>query len=153
MFIKARVLAGKWCSFGQPAMKVSDGFSWPSGTELSTRPGFINWINEPVYKALQLAPSSLAVSIRIHITCKKAVERDTVYDVGREAFDHPDGDTGSTSQEDTQKSDILAFESIKIESGRPDLMTILGEEVQSVGTGKLSVSGELSTLQYTRCIF
>ena len=123
-----------------------------SGTELSMRPDFIDWINEPLCKALQLAPSSLAVSIRIHITCKKTVERNTVHDVGQEALDHPDSDTGSVSQEGTQRGDILAFESIKIENGRPDLVKMLGEEVQSA-TGKLSVSGEFSTLQCTHCRF
>ncbi|KAL4063886.1 ferric reductase NAD binding domain-containing protein, partial [Scleroderma yunnanense] len=96
---------------------------------------FINWIDEPVCKALQLVPPSLAVSIRIHVTRKHAVaERDTVNGAGRETLELP-----AVSAESTARGDLLAFESVKTECGRPDLIKMLGEEVQSA-TGKLSVS-------------
>lgn len=89
------------------------------------------------------------MSIHIHVTRKNSVaERHAVYDTRREAFEHPGGDSGS-SAEGTARADVLSSESVKIESGRPDFMKILGDEVQSAN-GKLSVSGEFSTLQYSR---
>lgn len=100
---------------------------------------FINWIDEPVCKALQLASSSVSVSIHTHVTRKNSVaERHAVENARREAFEHPGDDSGS-SAEGTPRGDVLSSESVKIESGRPDFMKILSDEVQSA-SGKLSVS-------------
>jgi len=113
------------------------------------QPDFIDCINEPVRKALQPAPPSLAVAIRIHVTRKDAaVERGMVN--GPEAFEPPGGHSSSASAEST-RGNVLAFESVKVESGRPDLTKMLGEEVQSA-TGRLSVSGELSTSVLSVCV-
>lgn len=134
-------------------MKVESSVFMASGTVLNMQPGFLNWINGPICNALQLAPPSLAVSIRIHVTGKKApVERHTVHDAVTEVIDDLHNDAGSVSQEGTERGDFLASEFIKIENGRPDLTQMLGEEVQSA-TGRLSVTGELSTLQRTRVDF
>ena len=100
---------------------------------------FIDWIDEPVCRALQLAPPSLTVSIHIHITRgSAAIQRGTGHD-GREVRQRRD--PRSASAESTEMGDMLAFDSVRVENGRPDLAKMLGEEVQSA-TRKLSVSGE-----------
>lgn len=68
----------------------------------------------------------------------------------REAFEPP-GDISPSASAENTKGSVLAFESVKVESGRPDLTKMLGEVVLSA-TGRLSVSGELSPSVLSLCI-
>ncbi|KIK90705.1 hypothetical protein PAXRUDRAFT_151340 [Paxillus rubicundulus Ve08.2h10] len=104
----------------------------------------IHWIDDTVVRALHLAPPSLSVSIRIHVTGVPV----TTESLPR-SEDHSE-ETGDDSNLDIVEKDnakamektkdlLHAMEAVKIENGRPNLHATLREEVECA-TGKMSVS-------------
>ncbi|KAH7890651.1 ferric reductase NAD binding domain-containing protein [Phlebopus sp. FC_14] len=104
----------------------------------------VRWIDETLLKALQLAPSWLSISIRIHVTgpndCIDPIPRLNATE------DSQSTEEGKSSEEPespqtTEKSGhpLLALESVKLEKGRPNLPAMLKEEVDCT-TGSMSVS-------------
>jgi len=92
----------------------------------------IHWIDETLIRALQLAPPSLSISIRIHVTGTPAKTDDSYV---------LDGAAEPNRSEDS----LLAMDSVKLQNGRADLQAILRDEVE-MATGRMSVSGQSSSL-------
>ncbi|KAG1804325.1 ferric reductase like transmembrane component-domain-containing protein [Suillus subaureus] len=96
--------------------------------------GCVQWIEEALIKAVQLAPPSLTVSIRI-------------FDTGSPSTSHlsnPTEKNGTPEQVLTRKvsvssSMLFSLHGVKMESGRADLDALLKEEV-SMASGSMSVS-------------
>jgi hypothetical protein len=93
----------------------------------------IHWIDETLIRALQLAPPSLSISIRIHVTGTPATTDDDSYVL--------DGAAEPNRSEDS----LLAMESVKLQNGRADLQAILRDEAE-MAIGRMSVSGQSSSL-------
>ncbi|KAG1870842.1 ferric reductase NAD binding domain-containing protein, partial [Suillus subluteus] len=104
---------------------------------------FVRWIEEALIKAVQLAPPSLTVSIRIFITASSPT---TQPNSSRE-------DTSSVSSS-TEKKDspvhviirkhslslsFMSLRGVRMENGRPNIDALLKEEV-GVTSGRMSVS-------------
>ncbi|EIW76078.1 iron reductase [Coniophora puteana RWD-64-598 SS2] len=95
----------------------------------------IFWIEQALVKAIQLAPPSLSISIRIHVTGS------TSQPLGPS----PDGSlekvTGDDASERTSKgkSSFLTLSAVRVENGRADINELLNEEVASA-SGRMSVS-------------
>ncbi|KIJ60858.1 hypothetical protein HYDPIDRAFT_97841 [Hydnomerulius pinastri MD-312] len=107
----------------------------------------IHWIDDTLIRALQLAPPSLSVSIRIHVTGAPATIEPLprLYGNG-EGSEPSDDDSRSEIVEleggkamEKSKDSLLAIESVKVENGRPNLPAMLREEVECA-TGRMSVS-------------
>ncbi|OAX36258.1 hypothetical protein K503DRAFT_315935 [Rhizopogon vinicolor AM-OR11-026] len=107
----------------------------------------IHCIDETLIRALQLAPPSLSISIRIHVTGAPTTIEALLHSYGLDGDitpldDHhrseivvfPKGKAAERSQDS-----LLALESVKLQKGRPDLPAILRDEVE-MATGRMSVS-------------
>ncbi|KAG1731763.1 ferric reductase NAD binding domain-containing protein [Suillus lakei] len=103
--------------------------------------GYVQWIEEALIKAVQLAPPSLTVSIRIFDTgsppTAQSMEEDS-------SLSNPTEKNGTLEQVVTRKgsltsSMLLSLRGVKMERGRSDLDALLKEEV-SMASGSMSVS-------------
>lgn len=103
---------------------------------------YVRWIEETLIKAVQLAPPSLTVSIRIFITGPPS----TTQSLSRE--DNPSVSSSTEKKGTTEhivtkrvsfSSSLLSLRGVKMEFGRPDLDALLKEEV-SIASGRMSVS-------------
>ncbi|KAF8838286.1 hypothetical protein BDN67DRAFT_907648 [Paxillus ammoniavirescens] len=104
----------------------------------------IHWIDDTLIRALQLAPPSLSISIRIHVTGVPVTTESLprLEDHSEKIGDDPNSDT--IESEDgkalAKNKDVLhAMEAVQIEHGRPNLQALLREEVECA-TGRMSVS-------------
>ncbi|KAG2346386.1 hypothetical protein BDR05DRAFT_959248 [Suillus weaverae] len=103
--------------------------------------GYIQWIEEALVKAVQLAPPSLTVSIRIFNTGSESTVQPMEED---SSLSDPTEKKGAPEQVLTRKvsstsSMLLSLRGVKMECGRSDLNALLKEEV-SMASGSMSVS-------------
>ncbi|KAG2354585.1 hypothetical protein BDR07DRAFT_1382138 [Suillus spraguei] len=124
-YAKGKALAHAWYSFGQFAGLC------------------IQWIEEALIKAVQLAPPSLTVSIRIFITDSSST---TQSDPSREdnssissSTEKKGGPQHVIIKRNSLSSLFLSLRGVKMETGRPNLDALLKEEV-NVTSGRISVS-------------
>ncbi|KAG2078953.1 iron reductase [Suillus decipiens] len=95
----------------------------------------LRWIEEALIKAVQLAPSSLAISIRIFNTGSPLTEDSNPLNLTEKP-----GTPGQVATKDSlTSSTLLSLRGVKMESGRSDLDALLKEEV-SIASGSMSVS-------------
>jgi hypothetical protein len=104
---------------------------------------YVQWIEEALVKAVQLAPPYLTVSIRIFDTGSSSTAQSMDEDPN---LSHPTEKNGTPEQVVTRKSSLtssmlLSLRGVKMESGRSDLDALLKEEV-SMASGSMSVSGK-----------
>lgn len=90
-------------------------------------------------KALQLAPASMKVDIRIFVTRANGSIL-----AASESAASADSDSmisdGHEKKEDF--SDLLSHSAVRVIDGRPDLGAILGQEAEETFNGRMSVSGQ-----------
>ncbi|KAG1804077.1 uncharacterized protein BJ212DRAFT_1395224, partial [Suillus subaureus] len=103
--------------------------------------GCVQWIEEALIKAVQLAPPSLTVSIRIFDTGSPSTSQYMEEDF---SLSNPTEKNGTPEQVLTRKvsvssSMLFSLHGVKMESGRADLDALLKEEV-SMASGSMSVS-------------
>ncbi|KAG2138475.1 ferric reductase like transmembrane component-domain-containing protein [Suillus clintonianus] len=103
----------------------------------------IHWIDETLIRALQLAPPSLSISIRIHVTGTPATDEALPHsyspsDDARPVC-NPSPPETVVLQDGRSKHSLFTVESAKLQSGRPNLPAILRDEVE-MATGRMSVS-------------
>lgn len=98
---------------------------------MSLRAEHLAWISDTLLKAIQLAPASLKVDVRIFVTGGSITG----------SFDGESMSSGTESQKKDNISDLLAHSAVTLCEGRPDISTILREEAEST-SGRMSVSGE-----------
>ncbi|KAG2072161.1 hypothetical protein BDR04DRAFT_1153676 [Suillus decipiens] len=100
----------------------------------------IQWIEEALIKAVQLAPPSLTVSIRIFITDSSST---TQSDSPRESISSSTEKKGSPEHVIIRRNSssllFLSLRGVKMETGRANLDALLKEEVD-VTSGRMSVS-------------
>jgi hypothetical protein len=77
-----------------------------------------------------MAPSSLCIEIRVHITGSSRESPLWVLD----------GGSGDKKEEDKRPTLVLGLTDVKVKEGRPDIEALLQEEVGTT-TGRLFVSG------------
>ncbi|KAG1779947.1 ferric reductase NAD binding domain-containing protein [Suillus placidus] len=103
--------------------------------------GYVQWIEEALIKAVQLAPPSLTVSIRIFNTGSES----TVQPIEENSsLSDPTDKKGAPEQVLIRKASstssmLLSLRGVKMECGRSDLDALLKEEV-SMASGSMSVS-------------
>jgi ferric-chelate reductase len=104
--------------------------------------GHIEWISDAVSKALEIVPSTLAVDIRIYITSASGPSLESQGGAGQSPVTSEKSSIDEKSEETDNIASLLAYSSVKVLSGRPDIRKELGEEV-ALSTGRLSVTGAL----------
>lgn len=97
--------------------------------------GYVQWIEEALIKAVQLAPPSLTVSIRIFNTGSPTTTQ------SMEEVSGLSNPTEKIVTFEQTSSMLLSLRGVKMESGRSDLDALLKEEV-SMASGRMSVSGK-----------
>jgi hypothetical protein len=106
----------------------------------------VRWIEDALMKAIELAPPSLTVSIRIFITGSlPTAEADSVLSspVEKKGMEH------IVTQSVSLSSLSLSSRDIKMENGRPNLGALLKEEA-STTSGRMSVSGKYSSHKHVQ---
>jgi hypothetical protein len=104
---------------------------------------YIQWIEEALIKAVQLAPPSLTVSIRIFITAPSSTmqpnpsrEDDSSISSSTEKKGSPEH---TIIRKDSLSLSFMSLRGVKMENGRPNLDALLREEVDAT-SGRMSVS-------------
>ncbi|OSC98885.1 iron reductase [Trametes coccinea BRFM310] len=97
----------------------------------------IDWISKTLGKALELAPAGIEISIRIFVTSGNGMTLYQTQTVGE------DDSVGSISEGTavgrSRPPSLLDFSAVQVIQGRPDLSSILREEVEAAD-GRLSVT-------------
>ncbi|KAG2138460.1 ferric reductase NAD binding domain-containing protein [Suillus clintonianus] len=106
--------------------------------------GYVRWIEEALIKAVQLAPPSLTVSIRIFNTGSPSMVENALPMEEDSSLSNPTEKKDTPEQVVTREgsftsSSLFSLRGVKMESGRSDLDALLKEEV-SVASGSMSVS-------------
>ncbi|KAG0697523.1 ferric reductase NAD binding domain-containing protein [Suillus ampliporus] len=105
----------------------------------------IHWIDETLIRALQLVPPSLSISIHIHVTGSPATAESLSHcsiDDAKPVCEHLPSETVVLQDGKPivkSKDSLFAIESVKLQSGRPNLPAMLRGEVE-MATGRMSVS-------------
>lgn len=104
---------------------------------------YVQWIEEALIKAVQLAPPYLTVSIRIFDTGSSSTAQSMDED---SSPSNPTEKNGTHEQVVTRKTSstssmLFSLRGVKMERGRSDLDALLKEEV-SMASGSMSVSGK-----------
>ncbi|KAG7095016.1 hypothetical protein E1B28_005810 [Marasmius oreades] len=104
----------------------------------------LQWISEPLYNALLLAPSGLEIVIDIFITRFNAEMPSLTSNSGGTAT--PDESSLSSSKKDLSQdlnnstSSLLALGVVRTFNGRPDLSAYLQEQAELAGDGHMGVA-------------
>ncbi|OJA12836.1 hypothetical protein AZE42_04242 [Rhizopogon vesiculosus] len=90
----------------------------------------VQWIKERLVKAVQPAPSSLKVSIRIFITCSAASSQSHLSNKDNSALSRPVDTRGISGLSDMALGDLSpsSLGGVKMTHGRSDLNALLKEE-------------------------
>jgi ferric-chelate reductase len=102
---------------------------------------YVQWIEDTLIKAVQLAPPSLKISIRIFITDPLSIAGS---ELSISALSSPVEKKGAPEHNVTKRdslSSLLSLRGVKMEAGRPNLDALLKEEISSA-SGRISVSGK-----------
>ncbi|KAG2346403.1 hypothetical protein BDR05DRAFT_988089 [Suillus weaverae] len=107
----------------------------------------IHWIDDVLIRALRLAPPSLSISILIHVTGAPATIEILPQSYGPNDGAKPVRDDSRSEVVELQdgkameisNDSLFAMDSVKLANERPDLHTILRDEVKTA-TGRMSVS-------------
>jgi len=100
---------------------------------------YVQWIEDTLIKAVQLAPPSLKISIRIFITDPLSIAGS---ELSISALSSPVEKKGAPEHNVTKRdslSSLLSLRGVKMEAGRPNLDALLKEEISSA-SGRMSVS-------------
>jgi predicted ferric reductase len=104
---------------------------------------YIQWIEEALIKAVQLAPPSLTVSIRIFITAPSSTMQPNPSredDSSISSSTEKKGSPGHTIiRKDSLSLSFMSLRGVKMENRRPNLDALLREEVDAT-SGRMSVS-------------
>ncbi|KAG1731750.1 ferric reductase NAD binding domain-containing protein, partial [Suillus lakei] len=104
---------------------------------------YVQWIEEALIKAVELAPPSLTVSIRLFITGSSSTAQSNSSKEDNSTLASSSEKKGSpehiVTRRDSLSSSFLSLRGVKMEAGRPNLDALLKEEV-SVTSGRMSVS-------------
>ncbi|OSC98884.1 iron reductase [Trametes coccinea BRFM310] len=97
----------------------------------------MEWISKVLVKALSLAPADIDISVRIFITARsgQSLANATSLDDDKESAHSSEGTAPSKSRPPS----LLNFPVVQVAHGRPDLPSLLREEVEA-NTGRLSVT-------------
>ncbi|KAG2057927.1 hypothetical protein BDR06DRAFT_987850 [Suillus hirtellus] len=96
---------------------------------------YVQWIEEALINAVQLAPPSLAVSIRIFITAPSSREDDSSISSSTEKKSNP---KHMVIRKNSLSMSFLSLRGVRTENRRADLDALLKEEVD-VTSGRMSV--------------
>ncbi|KAG1894707.1 ferric reductase NAD binding domain-containing protein [Suillus fuscotomentosus] len=96
---------------------------------------YVQWIEEALINAVQLAPPSLAVSIRIFITASSSREDHSSISSSTEKKSNPEH---MVVRKNSLSLSFLSLRGVKTENRRADLDALLKEEV-NVTSGRMSV--------------
>jgi len=103
--------------------------------------GYVQWIEQALIKAVQLAPSSLTISICIFVTgSPSTADADLPDSVVSSPVEKQGAPEHIVSKRDSSPS-LSSLRGVKLEIGRPNLDALLKEEISSA-SGRLSVSGK-----------
>ncbi|KAI9057704.1 iron reductase [Trametes sanguinea] len=97
----------------------------------------IDWISKTLGKALELAPSGIEISIRIFVTSGNGKALYQTQTAGED--DSVGSISEGTAVGQSRPPSLLDFSAVQVTQGRPDLSSILREEV-AVNSGCLSVT-------------
>lgn len=103
---------------------------------------YVQWIEETLIKAVQLAPPSLAVSIRIFITASSSTTQSNSSREDNSSIPSPtekDSPEHVVIRRNSLSLSFLSLRGVRMESGRPNLDALLKEEVNRT-SGRMSVS-------------
>ncbi|OJA18275.1 hypothetical protein AZE42_04991 [Rhizopogon vesiculosus] len=104
----------------------------------------IHWIDETLIRALHLAPASLSILIRIHVTSAQATIQALPHSYGpndnaQAVHDGSEiGELEDAKAMEKSKVSLLAIKAVKLENRRCDLLSVLRDEVE-MATGRMSV--------------
>ncbi|KAG2346395.1 hypothetical protein BDR05DRAFT_878235 [Suillus weaverae] len=105
----------------------------------------VQWIEEALIKAVQLAPPSLTVSIRIFITASSSTTQSNLSREDNSTISSLTEKKGSPEHVVIKRNSLslafLSLHGVRMETGRPNIDALLKEEV-SVTSGRMSVSGK-----------
>lgn len=103
----------------------------------------ISWISEPLNRALQDIPASIAVDIRFYFTATAGDAQawdDDAVESTEGGLEDPDAKASSSSQGSSSEPQVLDPDLVRVQQGRPDLAKILEEETGRAA-GPISVNG------------
>ena len=116
----------------------------------------LEWISQSLLNALKLAPPTLEIVVRIFITGGRNADEMPLIEVARDDvprtsagnMERPLGDDDDSmysprdvSTPTNMPRGLKDFPSVRLSQGRPELGSLLKEEVRSADGGKLSVTG------------
>ena len=103
-------------------------------------------LSKALTTALEFAPQELEIAIRFYVTSKRRADEtaNTVPLNHVRSWNEDDSIHFShgTAVGQSRPPSLFAYPSVQVIPGRPDLHTLLGEEIDA-NTGRLSVSGTL----------
>ncbi|KAG9127936.1 hypothetical protein FRC07_007376, partial [Ceratobasidium sp. 392] len=103
-----------------------------------------DWITQLLHEALRECPPTLLIEIRIHVT-QTAIPALPHSESSPEATTPVDDKPGSFGEKDKSAVSLESFQSVKILNGRPNVATLLDEELGSaIGQVSIDVSGPMS---------
>ena len=129
-------------------------------------PGHIEWVSKALTKALELAPAELEISIRIYVTSKggersgsgggKEADPNANANALGEVREWKDDDSVHSSSEGTavgrsRPPSLLSFDAVQVYEGRPELYSLLREEVDATN-GRISVTGASCSVDGSQCL-
>lgn len=142
---RCRKLVFVWCirDASEYHQNTATRFEIQQWLTVLTRAGHMEWISHALSKALELAPSNVEISIRIFVTAQNA---ESLAREGSWAEDESiHSSEGASPAAKTKPSSLLSFPAVQLAHGRPDLSSMLREEVEA-NTGRLSVTGTCLSL-------
>jgi ferric-chelate reductase len=118
---------------------------------MSTFVAHVRWIEEALVKAVQLAPPSLAISIRIFITRSLPMtESQSPDSVSLSPIEKKGTHDPIVIMSDPSLLSLLS--GVEVNHGRPNLDALLKEEA-SITSGRMSVSGKYANLRHVQATY
>ena len=98
---------------------------------------YIQWVSEAIQSASLLAPSSLAIEIRLFVTGSTIPKSDTVSITDSSKMESP----GAGSSSNDAPHSPMQISGLKTTLGRPPLAEILKQEAEQTPCGTMCVAG------------
>lgn len=99
----------------------------------------VAWISDLLLEVIQSCPSTLTLDIRIHVT--QHLNSAVLAHVSNPSMDATTPTEDKFGSPEKSTASLSHFESVKVMNGRPDIHTLINEEI-SCSTGRISVDGE-----------